>query len=74
MVRRILVCMEEQGVAQVVAARLLRDGTQAVVVEKPGDLIDHAEAGVGAVRVPPFIEHFRGGTGGEQEQAHGQTG
>ena len=40
MTRRVLVCIEDTGVAHVVAARLQKDGVAAVVVDKPADLAE----------------------------------
>jgi DNA-binding MarR family transcriptional regulator len=47
MPRRILICIEDTGVAHVVAARLMKDGADGVVVGSPADLV--AEANDGAI-------------------------
>lgn len=51
MAPRVLVCVEDAGVAHVVAARLQRDGVDGVVVEAPARLVDEARRGVAAVAV-----------------------
>ncbi|MCC7069696.1 MAG: hypothetical protein IT383_00125 [Deltaproteobacteria bacterium] len=51
MAPRVLVCIEDNGVAHVVAARLMKDGVDGVVVEKPNRLIEEAKKGVAAVAV-----------------------
>jgi|GEM_PF-891393 len=48
---RILICIEDVGIAQVVVARLVADGAEGVVVDKPGELADAAQAGCDAVAV-----------------------
>jgi hypothetical protein len=49
MAPRVLVCLEDTGVAHVLAARLSRDGIDGVVVSKPAALADEARKGVAAV-------------------------
>ncbi len=51
MTRRVLVCIEDTGVAHVVAARLMKDGIHGVVVDKPKQLADEAKRGADAVAV-----------------------
>lgn len=51
MAPRVLVCIEDNGVAHVVAARLMKDGVDGVVVDKPNRLIEEARKGVAAVAV-----------------------
>ncbi len=51
MAPRVLVCIDDAGVAHVVAARLMRDGLEGVVVERPGLLVDEARRGAAAVVV-----------------------
>src|SRR6185503_8447997 len=48
---RVLVCIEDTGVSHVVAARLMKDGVDGVVVDKPGRLVDEAKKGVSALAV-----------------------
>ena len=48
---RVLLCLEDGGVASVVAARLLKDGIDGVVVERPALLVDEARKGVAAVAI-----------------------
>lgn len=51
MAPRVLVCIEDTGVAHVVAARLMKDGVDGVVVDKPNRLIEEAKKGVAALAV-----------------------
>lgn len=51
MAPRVLVCIEDNGVAHVVAARLMKDGVDGVVVDKPSHLIEEARKGVTALAV-----------------------
>jgi hypothetical protein len=48
---RVLVCIEDTGVAHVVAARLMKDGVDGVVVDKPNRLVEEAKKGVSALAV-----------------------
>jgi tetratricopeptide (TPR) repeat protein len=48
---RVLVCIEDNGVAHVVAARLMKDGVDAVVVDKPSSLLEEAKKGLAALAV-----------------------
>jgi hypothetical protein len=50
MAPRILVCVEDAGVAHVIAARLQRDGVDGVVVDPPA-LVEEARRGAAAVAV-----------------------
>lgn len=45
MAPRVLVCLEDTGVAYVITARLVRDGAEGVVVDKPAKLVDEARKG-----------------------------
>jgi hypothetical protein len=51
MAPRVLVCLEDSGVAHVIAARLMRDGLDGVVVNQAARLVDEARKGVAAVAV-----------------------
>ncbi len=51
MAPRVLVCLEDSGVAHVIAARLMRDGLDGVVVSQVARLVDEARKGVAAVAV-----------------------
>jgi DNA-binding transcriptional ArsR family regulator len=51
MAPRVLVCVEDAGVAHVIAARLQRDGVDGVVVDVPARLVDEARRGAAAVAV-----------------------
>jgi len=51
MAPRVLVCVEDAGVAHVIAARLQRDGVDGVVVDQPARLVDEARRGAAAVAV-----------------------
>lgn len=51
MTRRVLVCIEDTGVAHVVASRLQKDGVDGVVVDKPSVLVESARAGADALVV-----------------------
>ncbi len=51
MAPRVLVCLEDSGVAHVITARLMRDGVDGVVVDQPARLVDEARRGAVAVAV-----------------------
>lgn len=51
MTRRVLVCIQDTGVAHVVASRLQKDGVDGVVVEAPARLVDEARIQADAVVV-----------------------
>ena len=51
MTLRVLVCVEDAGVAHVIVARLARDGIEGVVVAHPTRLVDEARKGAAAVAV-----------------------
>lgn len=51
MTRRVLVCIQDTGVAHVVASRLQKDGVDGVVVEAPGRLVEEAREGADAIVV-----------------------
>jgi hypothetical protein len=51
MAPRVLVCLEDSGLAHVVAARLMRDGLDGVVVGQAARLVDEARKGLVAVAV-----------------------
>lgn len=51
MPRRVLICIEDTGVAHVVAARLMKDGVDGVVVGRPQGLVDETKGGVSALVV-----------------------
>lgn len=51
MPRRVLICIEDTGIAHVVAARLMKDGVDGVVVGRPPGLVGETKAGVSALVV-----------------------
>jgi hypothetical protein len=51
MALRVLICVEDAGVAHVIVARLARDGVDGVVVDTPSRLVDEARKGATAVAV-----------------------
>jgi hypothetical protein len=51
MTRRVLVCIQDTGVARVVVARLQTDGIDGVVVDGPGQLVDTAKGDADALVV-----------------------
>jgi hypothetical protein len=51
MTRRVLVCIQDTGVAHVVASRLQKDGVDGVVVEAPGRLVEEAREQADAIVV-----------------------
>jgi len=51
MALRVLVCVEDAGVAHVIVARLARDSVDGVVVDAPARLVDEARKGAAAVAV-----------------------
>ncbi len=51
MAPRVLVCLEDTGVSHVIAARLVRDGAEGIVVDKPAKLADEARKGAVALVV-----------------------
>jgi hypothetical protein len=51
MPRRVLISIEDTGVAHVVAARLMKDGVDGVVVGRPQGLVEETKGGVSALVV-----------------------
>ena len=61
MFRRVLICLEDAGVAHVVAARMQRDGLESLVVERPAQLVEEARRGALALAVQ---DRYRSGEAG----------